>query len=49
MFSHQMKKTISYLEDSTADATNESINKEIKKFRDQILEQEQDEQLEVCK
>lgn len=44
-----MKKTISYLEDSNIDATNESIDKEIKSFRDQRLEKEQEEQLEVCK
>ena len=44
---HQMTKTISYLEDSNADTTDESINKEIKRFRDQRLEKEQEEQLEI--
>ena len=44
---HQMKKTISYLENSNVDATNESIDKEIKSFRDQRLEKEQEEQLEI--
>ena len=44
---HQIKKTISHLEDSNVDATNESISNEIKSFRDQRLEKEQDEQLEI--
>ncbi|XP_076672396.1 double strand break repair nuclease mre11 [Andrena cerasifolii] len=44
---HQMKKTISYLEDSNVDTSNESISKEIKSFRDQRLEKHQEDQLEI--
>lgn len=47
IISHQMKKTISYLETCNVNDSN-SILKEIKNLRDKRMEKEEEEQEEVC-